>query len=54
VLVHIDVVEYLLFYHYPWEQLIADGRIPWRDFFWQFGRVDGDLDVGAAPYNEIL
>jgi hypothetical protein len=32
VLVHIDVVEDLLFYHYPREELIANGKILWRDF----------------------
>jgi hypothetical protein len=42
--VHIDVVEDLMFYHYPHEKLIADGKVPWRDFNWQLGRTDGDLD----------
>jgi hypothetical protein len=23
---------------------VQDGRVPWREFMWQFGRVDGDLD----------
>jgi hypothetical protein len=44
ILVHIDVVEDLMFYHYPREELIADDKVPWRDFNWQFGRADGDLD----------
>jgi hypothetical protein len=44
ILVHIDAVEDLMFYHYPREELIADGKVPWRDFSWQFGRADGDLD----------
>ena len=44
ILVHIDFVEDLLFYHYPREELVVDGKVPWRDFNWQFGRPDGDLD----------
>jgi hypothetical protein len=28
VLIHIDAVEDLLFYHYPREELITDGKIP--------------------------
>jgi hypothetical protein len=43
VLVHIDAVEDLLFYHYPTEDLIACGNIPFRNFSWHFGRLDGDL-----------
>jgi hypothetical protein len=34
VLVHIEVVEDLLFYNYPKVELIEDGKIPWRDFCW--------------------
>jgi hypothetical protein len=41
---HIDAVEDLMFYHYPHEKLIADGKVPWHDFNWQLGRTDGDLD----------
>lgn len=44
VFIHIDKVEDLLFYHYPWEELIADGRVQWRDFYWQHGQADGELD----------
>jgi hypothetical protein len=44
VLIHIDAVDDLMFYHYPREVLIADGKIPWRDFNWQYGRAGGDLD----------
>jgi hypothetical protein len=44
VLVHIDVVEDLLFYHYPRNELIVDDKIPWRDFRWQYGRADGELE----------
>jgi hypothetical protein len=32
VLIHIDVVEDLTFNHYPCEDLVADGKVPWRDF----------------------
>jgi hypothetical protein len=44
VLVHIDAVEDLLFYHHPREDLIADGKVPWKDFLWQFGRADGEIE----------
>jgi hypothetical protein len=44
ILVHTDAVEDLMFYHYPREELIVDGKIPWRDFSWQYGRADGDLE----------
>jgi hypothetical protein len=44
VLVHIDVLEDLLFYHYPRNELIVDDKIPWRDFRWQYGRADGELE----------
>jgi hypothetical protein len=37
-------VEDLMFYHYPREELIADGKLPWREFSWQYGRADGDLE----------
>jgi hypothetical protein len=42
--IHIDVVEDLLFYHHPREELVADGKVPWKEFAWQSGRADGDLD----------
>jgi hypothetical protein len=41
--IHIDVVEDLMFYHYPRKELIEDGRVPWKDFHWQYGRPDEDL-----------
>jgi hypothetical protein len=44
VIIHIVVVEDLLFYHYPREELLADGKIPWREFSWQYGRLDGEID----------
>jgi hypothetical protein len=49
ILIHVDVVEDLLFYHYPHEDLLADGKVPWRDFVWQFGRPDGDNDDDEIP-----
>jgi hypothetical protein len=54
VLIHIDVVEDLMFYHYPREVLIADGKTPWRDFNWQYGRADGDLDDEELHPNQVL
>lgn len=44
VIIHIDKVEDLHFYHYPREELIADGRVQWRDFHLQQGRADGELE----------
>jgi hypothetical protein len=44
ILIHIDAIEDLLFYHYPREELIVDGKILWMDFKWQFGRMDGDVN----------
>jgi hypothetical protein len=44
ILVHINAVEDLLFYHYPREELIVDSKVPWRDFSWQLGRADGELE----------
>jgi hypothetical protein len=42
-LIHVDVVEDLLFYHHPRAELITDGKVPWRDMRWQYGVPDGDL-----------
>jgi hypothetical protein len=40
--------------HFPREELIADGKIPWRDFVWQFGRPDGDLEEEKfLPLNRL-
>jgi hypothetical protein len=44
IIIHIDAVEDLLFYHYPRDELLADGKVPWREFTWQFGKPDGELD----------
>jgi hypothetical protein len=44
ILIHIDAIEDLMFYHYHREELIADGKISWRDFNWQFDRIDGDVN----------
>jgi hypothetical protein len=44
ILIHLDVVEDLLFYHYPREEFLADGKMSWKEFVWQYGRPDGDLE----------
>jgi hypothetical protein len=49
ILIHIDVVEDLLFYHYPREDLLADGKVSWHGFVWQFGRPNGDIDDDEIP-----
>jgi hypothetical protein len=41
--IHIDVVEDLMFYHYPCEELLVDGKVPRRDFVRKYGVSDGDL-----------
>jgi hypothetical protein len=43
VLIHIEVVEDLLFYHYSRAELMQDGKIPWREFSWQYGKTDDEL-----------
>jgi hypothetical protein len=35
VLIHIDAIEDLLFYHHPRDELIQEGKTPWRDFRWE-------------------
>jgi hypothetical protein len=50
VFIHIDAIEDLMFYHFLREELVADGKVPWRDFSWQSGRPDGELeDDGDEP-----
>jgi hypothetical protein len=50
VLIHIDVVEDLYFYHYPRNERIADGKVPWREFSWQYGVPDGEAqDDDLSP-----
>jgi hypothetical protein len=44
VLIHINVVEDLLFYHHPCEDLIEDGEVPWKDLAWRPGHTDGELE----------
>jgi hypothetical protein len=44
ILIHIDVVEDLLFYHHPREELVQDGKVPWQEFMWQLGQANGDLE----------
>jgi hypothetical protein len=48
VLLHIEAVEDLMFYHYPRVELVADGKTPWRDFHWQHGRLDEE-DLHPPP-----
>jgi hypothetical protein len=48
ILIHLDVVEDLLFYHHLRDELIADGKVPWREFRWQYGRPDGDIGMDEA------
>jgi hypothetical protein len=47
ILIHLDVIEDLLFYHYPRDVLLADGKVSWRDFAWQYGRPNGDIEDEA-------
>lgn len=44
VLIHIDLVEDLSFYHFPREELLSNGRVRWRDFRWHLGHADGELE----------
>jgi hypothetical protein len=32
-----------VFYHYPKDDLLTDGKPPWREFEWQQGILDSDL-----------
>jgi hypothetical protein len=43
VIIHIDAVKDLMLYHSPREELIADGKVPWREFNWHLGKLDGEL-----------
>jgi hypothetical protein len=45
IFIHIDVVEYLLFYHYPRDELTTNGKVHLRDLPWQYGCPNGDLAV---------
>jgi hypothetical protein len=44
VLIHIDAKEDLMFYHHPREELIANGKVPWKEFAWHPGHANGELD----------
>jgi hypothetical protein len=44
VLIHLDSVEDLMFYHQPLDQLRADGQVQLREFRWIPGRPDGDIE----------
>jgi hypothetical protein len=51
-LIHIDSIEDLSFYHRPADQLNAEGRVQLREFCWALGHLDGDMDdddVRMAP-----
>jgi hypothetical protein len=48
-LIHLEVVEDVMFYHHLWEELHADGKVPWRDFSWQLGKPNGKLDDEELP-----
>jgi hypothetical protein len=40
-----------MFYHNPREELIADGKVPWREFVWHYGQpgtVDRKLNHNGA------
>lgn len=55
IFIHFDVVEDLLFFHYPREELLAKGRMPWREFTWHYGHAGGefeedDLDINVRHY----
>jgi hypothetical protein len=54
VLIHLDVVEYLMFYHYPRDELLVDGKTPWREFDWRYGVPDGDLQEEDFSSNQRL
>lgn len=44
VLIHLDYVEDLFFYQHPTDELRAEGRVPFREFVWEYGRADGDFE----------
>jgi hypothetical protein len=49
VLRHIDSIEDLSFYHHPAEQLLADGRVQFREFHWRPGHPDGAMEEVPRP-----
>jgi hypothetical protein len=51
--IHLNVVEDLCFYHYPREELVADGKVTWRDFSWRYGRPDGELDEDKDHFHPV-
>jgi hypothetical protein len=44
VLIHINAIEDLMFYHHPREELITDGKVSWKEFAWRPRHADGELD----------
>jgi hypothetical protein len=53
VLIQLVVVKDLMFYHHPQEELLADGKVPWRDFAWQFGKPDGERKDEDPPLRRL-
>jgi hypothetical protein len=54
VLIQLVVVKDLMFYHHPQEELLADGKVPWRDFAWQFGKPDGERKDEDPPPPQVM
>jgi hypothetical protein len=44
ILIHIDVVEDLSFYHFPHDELLADDKVPWKEFTWYPGCPNGEVE----------
>jgi hypothetical protein len=52
ILIHISVVEELLFYHHPRNELLDEGKIPWREIHWQYEKANGELgEEDLHPHN---
>lgn len=48
VIIHLDSVEDLAFNHFPPDELREEGRVQYHEFYWHYGRPDGDEDEIAA------
>jgi hypothetical protein len=44
VLIHMDSIEDLTFYHYPADQLLVEGRVQFKEFRWHPGNPDGAME----------
>jgi hypothetical protein len=44
VLIHMDSIEDLTFYHYPADQLLVEGRVQFKEFHWHPGNPDGAME----------